>query len=150
MSEERAQVLPLAVILVVVLALLTVPVLSAGWLMGTRSASQRAADAAALAGAGQAVVARQVDARGDAYCASIAVDPVRGPAAAARYWALNAAGMQTRSFSAVPQGATLTVRASVAARAPLWTGERVVTWDVVAIAKVVQPAGAPACLSPEE
>jgi hypothetical protein len=148
LSDERGQVLPLAVVMLLVLLLLAVPVLSAGWLLGTRSAAQRAADAAALAGAGQAVLAREVDARGAVYCARIAVNPVGGPAAAARYWTRNTAALasiRTRAFVAVPDGALLTVQATVAAANPLWAGQPATTWTVTAVARVQQPPGIPAC-----
>jgi hypothetical protein len=153
LSDTRGQVLPLAVVLLLVLTLLAVPLLTAGWLLGARSLAQRAADAAALAGAGQAVLARQVDARGDTYCESIAVDPVAGPALAARYWARNLGaipGLGTETFSVLPQGPTLTVQAQVGAAVPLWAGKPTVTWTVTAVAKVVQPAGVPACPTSEE
>lgn len=148
MSDERGQVLPLAVVMLLVLLLLAVPVLSAGWLLGTRSAAQRAADAAALAGAGQALLAREVDARGTVYCARVAVNPVSGPAVAAQYWARNTAAlatMRTRAFVAVPDGAVLTVQATVIAADPLWAAQAAATWTVTAVARVQQPPGIPPC-----
>ncbi len=134
--------------MMLLLCLLAVPVLSAAWLIGTRTAVQRAADAAALAGAGLAVVAQQVDARGDVYCATAAVDPVQGPAVAAQYWARNVTGiptLQTLAFVARPQGATLTVQGTVSAAAPLRSPSSRTVWTVTAVAELRQPAGVAAC-----
>jgi hypothetical protein len=143
-------VLPLTVIALAMATVLALPVLSAGWLLGTRSAVQRAADAAALAGAGQAIVAAQSDARGNLYCEDLAVDPVQGPATAARYWTRNARlllSLQTESFVALPAGRTLQVLAIV--RAPggglVFAGASRVTWTVTAEAEIVQPSGVPTC-----
>ncbi len=136
--------------MVIVLLLAALPVLSAGWLLGTRSAVQRAADAAALAGAGRALIAKQVDARGNTYCESLAVDPVNAPSAAAAYWAENTAAipsLQTTDFLALPAGPTLTVQATVSAPGgglELF-GQGTVTWTVTAEAELQQPPGVAAC-----
>jgi hypothetical protein len=81
--EQAGSLLPFAVLMVLAFALAALPFLSAAYLVGTRWYVQRAADAAALAGAGQQVVRTLTDARGIVYCETVAVDPVAGPQAAA-------------------------------------------------------------------
>lgn len=142
--------LPFAAIGLLMLIALALPLLSAGWLLGTRTAVQRAADAAALAGAGQAVLQRQVDARGTTYCESLAVDPVAGPTAAADYWTENTSaipGLATTDFVALPHGPDLTVQATVSAPPGglLLLGQTSVTWTVTAEAEVQRPAAVPSC-----
>ena len=99
-----------------ILALVAVPGLALGYFL--RAAASSAADAAALACASQAEVTTQVDARGVVYGRVVAVDPVAGPAAAARTWAAalrRVPAAHTAAFSARTAGAECLVRAAVGA-----------------------------------
>ena len=77
-----------------VLFLLLFPVLwfalllpfSYAWASAARAVVRSATDAAALGCASQATVTSQVDARGEVYSQTVAVDPTAGPLAAATWW----------------------------------------------------------------
>lgn len=99
-----------------IVALVAVPGLALGYFLRASAAS--AADAAALACASQAVVTQEVDARGVVYAREVAVDPVAGPAAAARAWAAalgRVPAARTAAFAAQAAGAECRVRAAVGA-----------------------------------
>jgi hypothetical protein len=150
MGDEGGSILPFAVILLLLFVLAALPFLSAGYLEGTRWYVQRAADAAALAGAGRQVIQTQTDARGIVYCETVAVDPVAGPQAAATYWASNTVSqpsLVTQSFSAVPSGGTITVQATVQAPggALILVGQPDVNWSVLAEAQAQNTSGLPNC-----
>ena len=76
---------------------------------------QSAADAAALACASRATTTEYVDARGEVYRETVAVDTTTGPEAAAAAWGDNLAywPLQTVSFAAIPSGAHCTVQVQV-------------------------------------
>lgn len=59
---------------------------SYAWAAAARAVVHSAADAAALGCASQATITSQVDARGEVYGHKAAVDPTRGPQAAAAWW----------------------------------------------------------------
>ncbi len=132
------------------LVLLILPLVSTGMAFAAKTLTQRAADSSALAGASQALFSQQRDGRGQIYCDSVAVDPVNGPVAAGQYWADNTSGMttlQTTTFAAIPNGATMTVTVTVALPPGGFAlfGFSKLTWTVTAQAKVLLPAGDPAC-----
>jgi hypothetical protein len=142
--------MPFTVILLLLFVLVAMPFMSAAALEGTRWYTQRAADAAALAGASQQVVAQQTDARGIVYCETVAVDPLAGPQAASVYWSADtgqASGLATTRFVAAPNGDTLTVQASV--RVPgggmILVGQPSVSWTVLAEARARNSSGLPDC-----
>jgi hypothetical protein len=143
-------VLPLAVLVLAALIVAALPFLSGAMLLGTRAAVQSAADAAAIAGAGQAIVARRVDARGNTYCETIAVDPAKGPLVASEYWVRNVSRLPilTRAFAALPSGRTLTVYATVVAPGAglAVVGVSSITWTVTAEAELQPTSGVPTCL----
>lgn len=93
-----------------------------GLVEAQHAAVQSAADAAALACASRATVARQVDARGVVYGVSVRVAADRGAVAAAAVWSANVDSLPVRTlqFQAVAVQASCRVRASVAARG--WLG----------------------------
>jgi hypothetical protein len=138
-------------VFVLLLVLGAIPVVAAAWLEGARWYAQRAADAAALAGAEQQVVIREVDARGIVYCETVAVDPVAAPQAAESYWRRDTAsfpGFATLAWQAVPQGRTLTLQATVSVPPgglePLLGGASV-SWSLLAEAEAVRVTDLPAC-----
>ncbi len=148
--DERGQILPLALLLLLAMMVLTLPMITANQTYGSVALVQRAADAAAIAGAGQAILEKQTDARGQVYCETVAVNPSTAPTVAAQFWQNNLASMpsiQTVAFSAVPNGATLTVTATVSMPGGGFTlvGQNSLSWSLLAEAEVVQPSGVPAC-----
>jgi hypothetical protein len=149
-GDQFGTSLPLALLLMLSFLWFALPLLSWVGVDGTRVMVQRAADAAALAGASQSVLTEQTDARGAVYCETVTVDPREAPAVAARYWRANTSALRslrTSSFAAVPSGNRLTVRATVSippGAFVLW-GFSELTWSVEATAEAVQPATVPAC-----
>ncbi len=149
-SERRAAVIPLTLFLILAFIWFTFPLITWMMLDASRTVTQRAADAAALAGAGQAVLSQQTDARGEVYCGTVAVDPTAGPVAAAQFWAKNTAALpslQTAAFAAVPTGNALTVTATVTVPSGgfVFWGFRALTWSVTATATALYPPGTPPC-----
>lgn len=136
--------------MVLAFVLAALPLISAGYLEGTRWYTQRAVDAAALAGGGQQVIETQTDARGISYCETVAVDPVAGPHAASSFWATDTASqpsLVTERFSAWPDGDTITVRAGVSAPGGgmVLVGQPTVAWQVMAEARAEDDSGLPPC-----
>ena len=82
---------------------------------------QSAADSAALACASRATTTEYVDARGEVYRETVAVDTTTGPEAAAAAWGDNLAywPLQTVSFAAIPSGAHCTVQVQVRSTIPI-------------------------------
>jgi len=147
---EQAAVLPLSLLLILAFIWFIFPLVT--WMLtdGTRTLTQRAADAAALAGASQAILSEQTDARGVVYCDTVAIDPSAAPAAAARFWQQNTSALpslQTTSFRVVAAGNALTVTASVAAPSGgfLFWGFGTLQWSVAATATALYPQGATPC-----
>lgn len=114
-----------------------------------RGEVQKAADAAAIAGAQHAVLVEKRDARGIVYCRRVAVDPVAGPSAAKNFWDRNITGIpgvKANSFLAVATGDTLVITASVDIAPQGIVGEGdVVTVTVTAAAREKQPSDAVPC-----
>lgn len=118
---ELGQGLALGVVFLsmVLLLMLLVPGLAIAY--ADRAQVQSAADAAALACAGRTIVTDLVDARGDVYARTVAVDGVAGPRAAAQTWADNLTrwSVHTLSFVATVHQAHCTVAVAVRAAVPL-------------------------------
>jgi hypothetical protein len=149
-ADRRGAILPLALLLTLAFVWFALPLLTWIGLDGTRVLVQRAADAAALAGAGQAILTRQTDARGQVYCQTLAVDPVAGPVAAARYWQADTAALPslvTAAFAATASGNRLTVAATVQVPSGgfVFWGFSTLSWTVQATAEAVYPSGVPTC-----
>ncbi len=121
LRAELGQGLALGVVFLsmVLLLMLLVPGLAIAY--ADRAEVQSAADAAALACAGRTIVTDLVDARGDVYGRTVAVDGAAGPHAAARAWAENLTRwpVHTLSFVATVQQAHCTVWVAVRAAVPL-------------------------------
>jgi hypothetical protein len=150
LREERGQVLPLALFLILCLILFAMPLLTSDLATGTVILTQRAADAAAIAGASEAILSTQSDARGTTYCTTVAVDPTAAPAAAAHAWQTYLSSdpsLTTTAFSALPNGPSLTVTVSVSMPPGGFVlfGKPALAWTVSATAQALQPAGTTAC-----
>lgn len=148
--SEQAAVIPLTLFLILAFIWFMFPMVTWMMLEGTRTLTQRAADAAALAGASQAVLSQQTDARGIVYCDTVAVDASAGPVAAAQYWQKNTAALrslQTTAFTAVPGANSLTVTASVAVPSGgfLFWGFTTLNWSVTSTATALYPPGTSPC-----
>lgn|GEM_PF-6651543 len=120
-ASEAGQTLALGVLWLAlgVFLLLAVPALAMGY--AEHAGVQSAADAAALACASRATITSYVDARGEVYQQTAAVNASTGPPAAAAVWGDNLAywPLQTVSFAAIPSGAHCTVRVEVRSTIPL-------------------------------
>jgi hypothetical protein len=84
------QVLPFGLLAALGLLLPTFALLGLAVFLVARAGAQAAADAAALAAAQQAVVTEQVDATGQVYGYTVAIDPARAQAAASAEWQADA------------------------------------------------------------
>ena len=149
-SEQRAAVIPLTLFLILAFIWFMFPMVTWMMLDGTRTLTQRAADAAALAGASQAILSQQTDARGAVYCDTVAVDASAGPVAAAQYWQKNTAALpslQTTAFTAVSNANSLSVTASVTAPSGgfVFWGFTTLNWSVTATATALYPPGSTPC-----
>ncbi len=150
MRSDRAQSTVLGLFLILTFLFFALPVLSFGMVSGWVLVSQRAADAAALAGAQHVTVSKQVDARGAVYCVQVAVDPAAAAPAAKTYWTKDTASVPvtTASFAATAKGATLTVDVAVTAPPLAFAlfGKQDLAWSAASSATaVVPPGGPPAC-----
>ena len=118
---ESGQALVLGVLFLglVLILLLVVPGLAIGY--AEHAGVQSAADAAALACASRATTTEYVDARGEVYRETVAVNPTAGPEAAATAWGNNLAywPLRTVSFAALPAGAHCTVHVEVRSTIPI-------------------------------
>jgi uncharacterized membrane protein len=128
----------------VLMLMLVVPGLAIGY--AERAGVQSAADAAALACAAQATVTQYVDARGNVYGTTVAVDPSAGPLSAAAAWVANLRWwpVRTLAFAATPSGADCTVAAEIEATIPslrlLGSGRESYQWAVSAHARAYAAA----------
>ena len=150
LRSDRAQSTVLGLFLILTFLLFALPVLSFGMVSGWVLVSQRAADAAVLAGAQQVTISKQVDARGAVYCEQVAVDPATAAPAAKTYWTDDTASvpLTTASFTATAKGATLTVEVAVTAPPLAFAlfGKPDLAWSVASSATaVLPPGGPPAC-----
>ena len=118
---ESGQALVLGVLFLglVLILLLVIPGLAIGY--AEHAGVQSAADAAALACASRATITQYVDARGEVYKETVAVDTTAGPEAAATAWGDNLAywPLQTVSFVAIPDRAHCTVQVEVRSTVPI-------------------------------
>lgn len=142
--------MPLALLLFLGFLFLAAPMLQMAIVSGTRVLVQQAADAAALAGAQQAVVREEVDARGAVYCESLAVDPVAAPGKAAETWQANVASqpsLQALTWVPAPDGMKFGLQSTVSLPPGglILMGFRDVEFPVAAQAEQVQPEGVAAC-----
>ena len=150
MRSDQGQSTVLGLFLILTFLLFALPVISFGMVSGWVLVSQRAADAAALAGAQHVTISKQVDARGAVYCEQVAVDPGPAATAAKAYWSQNTASVPLTAapFAATAKGATLTVDAAVTAPPLAFAlfGKQDLAWSVASSATaVIPPGGPPAC-----
>lgn len=118
---------------------------SYGWAAAARAVVQSAADASALGCASQANVTKLVDARGQVYSTTVAVDPAAGPAAASTWWQRSMlqagfAGLYLHQWTVNVTGAVCVVQVSTNLTPP--AGALFATFDyltVGAAARAVVP-----------
>lgn len=121
LAAEDGQVLVLGVLFVALglVAMLVVPGLAIGY--AEHAGVQSAADASALACASQARITEYVDARGEIYQETVAVNKTLAAQAGAVVWGDNVAFWPVRTvfFAAVPAGAHCTVQVEVRSTLPV-------------------------------
>lgn len=149
LRDEGGQALVLLVVFVAAVLVAFAMVVGTAHRYDVRGEVQKAADAAALAGAQHAVVTEKRDARGIVYCASVAVDPDAGPAAAKAVWSANIRsipGYRADRVAVLVDGDVLTVVGEVdVAPQGIVREDGVVTVTVTATAREGQSSEGPPC-----